>query len=520
MVRECIEIDSSPVTVAAPRPVVDADPEVIEISEDEDDSSVSRYPIKRNATELSDEDLSLSISLDYGLPQKKPRYTDDLESNSDVELVEHASSHSIATRELDDAPSPASTVSLSLDIVKDDNLLEQLSSEDEELLPLRRFPTLPDPSPALEDTDTLRTSFIQTSQQECQQILKEKRANEKAAKQKAKAEAQATKERMKELSFINRKLTCRHHRLNEIAVEISPNLFTSEVGSEVKAKLQEFDSDISPIPSYYSELLGCVRFQRRVTCKFDHNENMFVPVSPYLEYEKTICIVVQATDVMEYFVSPAITREHVDEIKALFPATRILYIVQGIPAAIRKLESLKNKRMRERVRQMLSEATGNSTADDDGHLTSLNLVTPEKIQEGLMALQFLYKFRVVQTISAKETAEWIAGFAMDVAAEFYNIDKHIDEPTNIDMLEPSRSSAVPEEVVKLSLANLKYVTPTPAGQVAAAYPSMGKLFNSLDSSGPDALLTLRTHAGKAVVGASIAKSIHTFMTSTDPSQIL
>lgn len=510
-----IDIDTSPASNANSKFYFnDGLSDVIVISDDEEPTVKTSPAPKSRRRALSNEDIHRKkVRYEISLEDEEPGRSSDISPECDI---------------FDPAVSPCSTVSLSpvrSQFDWDDDALDPSNDSISIYQPAERLSTIEDsPCDVVQyNESTVTRSMIaetQNDQPSDSQVASNDVAPARISRNKSKRQTQEERATVKQLSHINRKSTSRHARASEITLEMSPRLYCSPVADLVKEIITQHGSSVLPINEDHYQDFQFIKFQRKITCQFDEVERIFVPSTLSIEYDSRVCVIVQAKDILSALATSATLKMHVDSVRLHFPRETILYIVEGLGTAIRKLESEKNKRMRERVRQLLSQET--STEDVQANSSDKQgepkLMSPDSLHEALVKLQFLYNFRVIHAASDKETAEWIAGFAMDIANDYYIRHQRDHASVNIDMQAQQKSAAHAEESVKLSLMAIKYVTPISARSVASTYSTMNSLVSSLVERGPSGLTDVRTPTDKAAIGATLSKAIHALFTSTDPSQ--
>ncbi|ANB12167.1 hypothetical protein AWJ20_405 [Sugiyamaella lignohabitans] len=350
---------------------------------------------------------------------------------------------------------------------------------------------------------------------------KEAAERKKAERLASKMAAEAEKKRKKELDEANRKKSSRSSCAKEIIIKFGKDFAKSELGSVIKQQSEELGCDIKEVDRaeesengiYYS-----ITFDRKVTNRFDPEQDMYVPIPLEIKPENVVVIYMEGKKAVDIFLNTDKKKQHLETIDAAYREYQVLYIIEGLHAQLKKADLELDKKFADRVRQLVA---GQATAVE----ATTNIISdrPSKIAwDSLIELEITKNCRLCHTKSREESAEMILGFAMDIGSRHYKARELLASET-LDMIGTVRSGTSIQDTLSKSLEQIKYVTPVVSKSVASVYNNMFGLMESIDKRGTEALEGLRKESGTRstkVVGSSLAKSICKILQSKDPDQYL
>jgi len=344
--------------------------------------------------------------------------------------------------------------------------------------------------------------------------------SQKAARKKEKEAKEQEKKREQDLLSANKLHSSKKDSIPEIIVDISMSLADTPIGEQLQRFLLELGCRVNPTwaPSP-SDNLKLVKWRRRVKADFDEDLGMFVPLENEQIRDENYILVYLTAEAFTNIALPATAGRlsaHVQKIKSAFPTpamakkpTRLIYLIEGLQALIRKHKNLQNRAFQNRVLSHLPSAPnalGASTAlnTDDG--TTIN---EDDVEDALLDLQITHNCLIHHTFSPVETAEWITIFTGDISTIPYKYPPllpsttattmkkkliqnrhsrtHLDTSfcTDVGQVKPGMGK---RDTYRKMLQEITRVTPGISAAIAREYPDVRRLIGALERGGEDALV--------------------------------
>ncbi|PUU78278.1 ERCC4 domain-domain-containing protein [Tuber borchii] len=310
-------------------------------------------------------------------------------------------------------------------------------------------------------------------------------------------------------------------------------LADTPTGEQLQRFLLELGCRVNPTwaPSP-SDNLKLVKWRRRVKADFDEDLGMFVLLENEQIRDENHILIYLTAEAFTNIALPATAGRlsaHVQKIKSAFPTpamakkpTRLIYLIEGLQALVRKHKNLQNRAFQNRVLSHLPSAPnalGASTAlnTDDG--TTIN---EDDVEDALLDLQITHNCLIHHTSSPVETAEWITIFTGDISTIPYKHSRtHLDTSfcTDVGQVKPGMGK---RDTYRKMLQEITRVTPAISTAIAREYPDVRRLIGALERGGEDALVGIENSSTRnalqstRTVGTACSRRIAGVFLGRDP----
>lgn len=238
-----------------------------------------------------------------------------------------------------------------------------------------------------------------------------------------------------------------------------------------------------------------VKLSRIVSDTFDESEDMFVPTESHEVKEETSIIVINNDSFLEVLLDENQHKPYFDNLASLANTPKIIYIVHGLQAILRRHQNKYNRVVQRRARAYME----GSQSSDLSPVTKSRVDT-EAVSAGQTRLQVQSGLHILYPSSTSRAADWIVDLIQDLSLARYK-SRYSDHPS-------VKSGNTVQECTAEALIRLARVTPSIAYRIQEVYPNMGTLLHALCTTGPSCMVT----AG--IVGAALAGSIHRALCGT------
>lgn len=370
----------------------------------------------------------------------------------------------------------------------------------------------------------------------CKQLQKEREKREKERERDQKKQDQIKKT---QLLSVNKAINMdRKVAVKELIFKCHPDVVSEDGdwGSTLKSHLSELEVRIKDddfwVSKFDSSYAVCIYHE--LISKYDKIHGIFVPSGKRVEEEPIILILSKAVDFAKLIKREDQLEAHIKKIRHLHPTKKIIYIVQGVVELVRKVENKKNQEMAAKVREMVANRSGslnnttgrrNRSKNSNSILEEMGHVDMRIFEESFVKLQVRFGIRIVQTVGSLDTVNWILDLLQDISTRFYKQSKAEANPgseaNGLDVRIKSGNDA--REVFTSALEQIKFVTPGVSRVLTDSYVNMFNMSVQLEDVGKNGvqeMAELRKGNGQTKIGNSIAQTIKTVLSSTDPDQFL
>ncbi|ORY07633.1 hypothetical protein K493DRAFT_310168 [Basidiobolus meristosporus CBS 931.73] len=372
---------------------------------------------------------------------------------------------------------------------------------------------------------TLKSVGRSDKEYERQQKKLEREAK-KLEKQQQKEEKEREKAKERQLREVNNlrldKLDC----CKEMIVNIDEALMSNTERAGITVALEEILVEVNPKAC---QIPNSIELERRIQAEFDQAKDMWIPIVPRVQEEKTILVVLTWENFIEK-VGKQELYSFIHDIYKVHPGKRIAVIIEGLSTFIKKRKRVESRNF---VNQVLTQTT-----DEDeepmpkvtrrkGKPKKGDVSTGpdiEQVEQQLVWLQMVGKCLLVHTKSIEETNTMIAVLIKDISTIPY---KKRNTQLKFCVEGQVKSGTSAKEVWELMLQQIHLVTPNVARSIIYEYPTLKSLYDAykLMPNPDEAQLMLqdvaigRSSAGVAArrLGPALSKRIYQFFMGHDPN---
>ncbi|GFG06365.1 hypothetical protein CNMCM6936_008311 [Aspergillus lentulus] len=380
---------------------------------------------------------------------------------------------------------------------------------------------------------------------------KEARAKEReAAKARREHEKQLEKERQKklkeekarekqlaaDLAEVNKLKVDKKESTREMILDLASSLRETSVGNQSIELMKRLGVEHT---FFTSSIPNIVKWRRKVTAKYNEAAGHWEPCLHHIREEDHVLCLVTAQEFVNIVIAPAdpVTgiselELHLDRIKKAYPRHKLIYLIEGLAAWMRKNQNSRNRAFQAQVRRQLDQ---NQNPDDPSSSTrrrkppaktaeSTRPVDDDTIEDALLELQVTHACLIHHTSAAAESAEWIKNFTEHISTIPYKRERMDTNDSAFCMdtgqVKPGEDKA--DTFVKM-LQEVNRVTASMAYGIAARYPSVVDLVRGMRRHGPTMLEDVKKSANKngaltdSRIGPAASKRLYKVFMGLDPS---
>ncbi|KAL5594052.1 hypothetical protein BROUX41_001104 [Berkeleyomyces rouxiae] len=363
----------------------------------------------------------------------------------------------------------------------------------------------------------------------------EARAEAKAAKEAEKARAAAERAEAKEqkkrdkaraaaLAEVNKVRTDKKVSTPEMVVLLPVDL--PETTTVQACTLLE-DLEVRHV-QWTSPVPCVVRWRRNVKSRYNKDQDIWEPVEPVVEDEKYAMVVMDAQTFVERVLATDENNmvAHVTQMQRCFAGYTLIYLLEGVTLWQQKNKNLRNRQFSQNVLGSDSSSTA-AAAPRRGKKGAPGVyIDDDKIEDGLLELQVLHGHILIHhTLSALETAQWIATFTQHISTAPYRQARDAAAAAFCMQAGQVRSGEDAEDTYARMLQEIIRVTAPSAYGVAARFSSVQSLVRGLEGVGPLALQALPKVKNRygdeadGVVGPAISRRMYKVFTGRDEASV-
>lgn len=371
-------------------------------------------------------------------------------------------------------------------------------------------------APPETDSSSSKRRKVPASQQK-EQEREAKRAKKEAA-QKEKAARKALEEANKD------KTKTKTSAVKEIIVEMDHLFHDTPNGEIIRSSLDEIGAETRKWNKVLDGV-NLIRFFRKVQAEYDYELQMYQPLEKVEVREDNKGIIIVSGEMFAEIVNGGLVMAniHLDEIRKLLPNKHIVYIIENLQAVLKRTANETNREYANRVRELMDENQSSQQPPRQARRTNSKSkngvkVDEQQVEQFLLDFQFTHGFKVIQTASQQETADWVLDLVPEVGSAPYKSAKLLTNEM-FDVGNITSGKTIQDTFAK-SLEKIKYVTPSISQSVSKYYGNPCKFTTNLSRRGKSALEGLRTTSNGKAVNKALAKSITDIFLCKDPDQFL
>ncbi|KAH9992869.1 hypothetical protein F4779DRAFT_637503 [Xylariaceae sp. FL0662B] len=362
------------------------------------------------------------------------------------------------------------------------------------------------------------------------------RERKRVEKERAKEQRAIEKQREKALIEVNKLRTDKKVSTPEMIVDLPTTL-----NAEIRVRLEMLLGQLGVrFENYQSRVDNVVKWRRKVASKFNEDLGHWEPIPMHIRNEDHVLVVVQAPE----FVNLVHGSEgqdleaHVLKMNTAFPDTKIIYLIEGLEARMRKNRNMLNRQFASAVRGLYPDggdpgpsSTNSSQRRNNAQQQQQEPIDEDMIEDALLSLQVAHGALIHHTHAAVETAQWVAAFTQHISTIPYRRAR-FDATNNSNFCMEAgqvRTGDGPADTYVRMLQEIARVTAPVAHGVAAAYPSVAALVRGLERDGPRALEHCRKKSAGAgrdaafftdrAVGPAVSRRLYKIFTCRDPESM-
>ncbi|OOF93167.1 hypothetical protein ASPCADRAFT_209768 [Aspergillus carbonarius ITEM 5010] len=373
-------------------------------------------------------------------------------------------------------------------------------------------------------------------------------AEEKEAKARAREEAKAQRERDKELekerklkakedkarekqlaadiAEVNKLKVDKKESTTEMLIDLADTFVNTSVGNQTTEFMRIVKVDLSFFPS---PIPNTIRWRRKVRATYNESLGHWEPCALHLrdEEEHVLCLITA-----QEFVSMAgaattgsgnTVHDHVKRLKAAYPKSTPIYLIEGLTALMRKNNNSRNRAYQAAVRGESEETSARSSRKKKQQQPE-TLVEDDTIEDALLELQVTHGCLIHHTGTPAESAEWIKNFTEHISTVPYRRERMEVNDSAFCMdggqVKPGENRS--DTFVKM-MQEVNRVTASMAYGIASRYPSAMDLVNAMRKNGPGVLEDVKKSANKngaltdSRIGPAASRRLYKVFMGLDPS---
>ena len=239
---------------------------------------------------------------------------------------------------------------------------------------------------------------------------------EKERKRLQKEEKAIEKERLAELARVNVVRTTKQRSSHEMIIDLPSKLAESALGEQTRKLLGKAEIK----HSIWESSLPVIQWRREVSSEYNEEIGLWEPVSLHIKNENHIMFVVSAKEFVELATGEEghDIESHVLGLKARFPSSDIIYLIEGLTAWTRKNKMIQNRKFTETVRDQMGLDEPAATQKPRKKKQE-EYVDEDLVEDALLRLQVAHGVLIHHTASMIETAEWILVFTQHISTRPY-----------------------------------------------------------------------------------------------------
>ncbi|KAE8453412.1 hypothetical protein EG329_010273 [Mollisiaceae sp. DMI_Dod_QoI] len=341
---------------------------------------------------------------------------------------------------------------------------------------------------------------------------------EKKQKQLEKEEKARKKEQDAEIAKANMRRTDKKISIKEMIVDL-PSCLNSRVTDQIRTFLGSKDAEHTEFES----TLPVVKWRRNTDREYNEEMDRWDAVPRTIKPENFVMCVLLAKDFVELVTGGEgqDLNAHVLKLKTKFESCKIIYLIEGFMAWMRKNRNTKDKQFKEAVRSYLPQEE--PTASQRRKKKDAEYVDEDLVEDALLNLQVVHDTLIHHTNAPNETAEWVVNFTEQISLRPEKLQNLSLDTTFCMESGQVKTGENPTDTYVKMLQEMTRITQPVAWGIVAEYPTVQKLVKGLEENGPSALAECRKSANgngsftDQKVGKAISRRVYKVFTDRDPA---
>lgn len=377
------------------------------------------------------------------------------------------------------------------------------------------------------------------------EAAKAQREREKEAESERKRREKEKKAREKQLAAdiaeVNKLKIDKKNSTPEMIIDLATTFADTSVGNQVT----EFMRHLGVERTFFtSSIRNIVKWRRKVKATFNEEAGYWEPCPLHIRMEDHVLCLLSAQEFVDMVVaSPAageqedaeILELHVLRVKSAYPNCKVIYLIEGLEAWMRKNRNARNRAYQAEVLRQLNDTNSlgdPSSSNNQARARKKKARKPEDtppvdddtIEDALLQLQVTHACLIHHTNAAAESAEWIKNFTEHISTIPYRRERMDlnDSAFCMEVGQVKSGEDRADTFVKM-LQEVNRVTAPMAYGIAAKYPSVTDLLRGMKQHGPSMLEDVRKSANKngalteSRIGPAVSRRLYKVFMCLDPT---
>lgn len=222
----------------------------------------------------------------------------------------------------------------------------------------------------------------------------------------------------KEIAEVNKAKVDKSVTAKEMIVDLSPSMTDTSIDIQIREHCRRLDVMVTTCTDLIPNTL---KWRRKVSSTFNDDAGKWEPIDTSIVDEKHVLCMLSAKEFMDLAISSNadVNAESLElnylKLRSIFVDCRVIYIIEGLDAHVRKIKTSKNRIYQAAV---LSEINGDTAAPlrnpRQSVLSKLH-VDESTVEDALIRLQVNHGCLIHHTATTSETAEWIIHFTQHIS---------------------------------------------------------------------------------------------------------
>lgn len=329
----------------------------------------------------------------------------------------------------------------------------------------------------------------------------QERQLEKERKQQLKEEKAKQKQLAADISEVNKLKVDKKDSTPEMIIDMSSSFEEGSVGNQTIEFMKRLGVEHRFVAS---RIPNVIKWRRKMNAKYNEAAGHWEPCPFHIQEEKHVLCLVPAQDFVDLVIaSDSEEREslelHVSKVKSSYPGHKVIYLIEGLTAWMRKNRNSRNRAYQAEVlRQYEQPSTEEPTTSRGRGRKPKNKpettppVDDDTIEDALLTLQVAYSCLIHHSGAPAESAEWIKNFTEHISTIPYRRERMEgnDSAFCMDVGQVKTGEDKLDTYVKM-LQEVNRVTASMAYGITSTYPTVTDLTRGMRMHGPTVLEDVR-----------------------------
>ncbi|KAF8306457.1 hypothetical protein DL93DRAFT_214704 [Clavulina sp. PMI_390] len=282
------------------------------------------------------------------------------------------------------------------------------------------------------------------------------------AKAKALHEKDAAKKLKAQSAAVNKLVVKKEDHVKDFTIVLAPELRSSPFAIAVSKRLALNGSSVKYMDSSVDP--GLVRWQRRVSARYDERERIWIPVDEYTRFEATNMIYVSAQEIISQENGVERIGLRIQSLRENLKLTnkhQVFIMIDDLEAHYRK------------------HGKGSRAANASARQAGYTLISKQVVERALAALQVSQRCFVVHVEGSSDAAEWVYNMTADIGVRPHKLIERSHLPfCPVMSIKTGHDNA---DTYRKMLERLNLITTSKAEAVMALRPTLRSLFEGYEA---------------------------------------